>query len=124
MCLLWTVAPGELHDIALLAFGIVLNRNGWRIEYVGASTPFDDLVRVAGTKRPDLVVPAATCSERFDGLTEDLTRLARMAPLALAGTGADQAAADAVGADLLTDDPVDAAERMPSPGDHRAWRRQ
>ncbi len=27
--------PGELHDIALLAFGIVLNRNGWRIELPG-----------------------------------------------------------------------------------------
>ena len=31
--------PDELHDIALLAFGIVLNRNGWRIEYFGANTP-------------------------------------------------------------------------------------
>src|SRR3982750_1182199 len=34
--------PGELHDLALLAFGIVLNRNGWRIEYFGANTPIDD----------------------------------------------------------------------------------
>jgi DNA-binding transcriptional MerR regulator len=116
-------APGELHDLALLAFGIVLNRNGWRIEYFGASTPVDDLIRRAGAERPDLVVLAAARAERLDGLIEDLTRLARIAPLALAGAGADRAVADAVGADLLTDDPVTAAERMPPPGDHQARRR-
>ena len=115
-------APGELHDLALLAFGIVLNRNGWRIEYFGANTPIDDLIRMAGVKRPDLVVLAATRPERLDGLTEDLTRLARIAPLALAGAGANRAVADAIGADLLTDDPVTAAERMPPPGDHQARR--
>jgi DNA-binding transcriptional MerR regulator len=115
-------APGELHDLALLAFGIVLNRNGWRIEYFGANTPIDDLVRMAGVKRPDLVVLAATRPERLDGLAEDLTRLAGIAPLALAGAGANRAVADAVGADLLTDDPVTAAERMPPPGDHQARR--
>jgi DNA-binding transcriptional MerR regulator len=114
--------PGELHDLALLAFGIVLNRNGWRIEYFGANTPIDELVRMAGVKRPDLVVLAATRPERLDGLAEDLTRLARIAPLALAGAGANRAVADAVGADLLTDDPVTAAERMPPPGDHQARR--
>ena len=116
-------APGELHDLALLAFGIVLNRNGWRIEYFGANTPIDDLIRMAGVNRPDLVVLAATRPERLDGLAEDLARLARIAPLALAGAGANQAVADAVGADLLTDDPVTAAERMPPPGDHQARQR-
>jgi DNA-binding transcriptional MerR regulator len=115
--------PGELHDLALLAFGIVLNRNGWRIEYFGANTPIDDLIRRAGAEPPDLVVLAATRPERLDGLTEDLTRLARIAPLALAGAGANRAVADAVGADLLTDEPVTAAERMSPPGDHQARRR-
>jgi DNA-binding transcriptional MerR regulator len=106
---------GELHDIALLAFGIALNRNGWRIDFFGANTPLDDLVRLADTTRPDLVVLAATNAERFDGLTEDLTRLARTAPLAIAGAGATRAIADAIGAHLLTDDPVTAAQRMPPP---------
>lgn len=113
-------APGELHDIPLLAFGIVLNRNGWRIEYFGASTPVDDLVHLAGTKRPDLVVLSATTPQRFAGLTEGLTRLAQVAPLAIAGAGATRAIADTVGADLLTGDPVTAAERMPSPHSDRA----
>jgi DNA-binding transcriptional MerR regulator len=110
--------PDELHDIALLAFGIVLNRNGWRIEYLGASTPLDDLNRMAHAQRPDLIVLVGTGPERFDGLTDDLVRLARVAPIALAGSGATPAVADAVGARLLTDDPVTAAEQMPTPGIH------
>jgi DNA-binding transcriptional MerR regulator len=109
-------APDELHDIALLAFGIVLNRSGWRIEFLGASTPLDDLVEIAGTKRPDLVVLIASTPERFEGLAEGLGRLAGMAPLAIGGAGATRAIAAAAGADLLTGDPVTAAERMPSPG--------
>ena len=108
--------PGELHDIALLAFGVVLGRNGWRIGYFGASTPLEDLTRTAVATHPDLVVLAATTSERFDGLGEDLSRLARIVPLAIAGAGATQAIADSVGAQLLADDPVTAAERMPWPG--------
>ncbi len=116
--------PDELHDIALLAFGIVLNRNGWRIEYLGASTPLDDLIRMARAQRPDLVVLAGTRPQRFEGLTDDLIQLARVAPIALAGPGATSAVADAVGAHLLTDDPVTAAERMPTPGIHRAPRQR
>ena len=108
--------PGELHDIALLAFGVVLGRNGWRIGYLGASTPLEDLTRAAVATHPDLVVLAAATSERFDGLGDDLSRLARIVPLAIAGAGATQAIADSVGAQLLADDPVTAAERMPWPG--------
>ena len=111
--------PGELHDIALLAFGIVLNRNGWRIGFFGASTPLDDLIRIANTNHPDLVLLTASTPDRFEGLTENLVLLARAAPLALAGAGATRAIADAVGARLLTEDPVTAAERVPSPGGQR-----
>jgi methanogenic corrinoid protein MtbC1 len=107
--------PDELHDIALLAFGVVLNRNGWRIGYLGTNTPLAELIRLAGATRPDLVVLAATRPERFDGLTADLTRLAGTAPLAVAGTGATPELAEAVGAHLLTGDPVTAAEQLPLP---------
>jgi methanogenic corrinoid protein MtbC1 len=105
-------APGEHHDIALLAFGVVLNRNGWRISYFGADTPLDDLIRAAAATHPDLVVVAATTADRFDGLAGDLARLARLSQLALAGAGATEALAAAVGARLLAEDPVTAAERM------------
>ena len=108
-------APGELHDLPLLAFGIVLHRNGWRVRYLGADTPLADLADMAVRLRPDLVVLTATTSDRLDGCSHKLARLARLAPLALAGAGATQNTADTVGARLLTADPVTAAEQMPPP---------
>jgi DNA-binding transcriptional MerR regulator len=105
--------PEEQHELALLAFGVVLNRNGWRISYLGADTPLDELTQATTAVPPDLIVLAATTPERFDGLTEQLSRLARVAPLAIAGAGASQEIADAIGARLLTEDPVTAAEQMP-----------
>ena len=76
--------PGELHDLALMAFGIVLNRNGWRIDYLGMSTPVAELAQTVDAMHPDLVVLAATVPENLDGLVPQLTALARRAPLALA----------------------------------------
>ena len=107
-------APGEWHDLALLAFGIVLNRSGWRIDYLGADTPLEELIRTARSTRADLVVLVATLPERFDGVSEELTVLARTAPLAIGGAGATQAVAEAVGAHLLTANPVTAAEEVAS----------
>ena len=80
--------PGELHDLALMVFGIVLNRNGWRIDYLGTSTPVEDLTGAVEARRPDLVVLAATLPETLEPLVAQLTVLARHAPLALAGPGA------------------------------------
>jgi MerR family transcriptional regulator, light-induced transcriptional regulator len=108
--------PGEQHDLPLLMFGIVLHRCGWRVEYLGASTPIAELAGIALKSSADVVVVlAATVKEHFDGLTDKLTRLARQAPLALAGAGATQALADATGARLLTADPVTEAQRLLPP---------
>lgn len=112
--------PGEDHDIPLMAFGIVLHRNGWRVTYLGANTPLEDIVRTAAELRPDLIVLAAVILDRFEGLDAHLSRLARIAPLALAGAGATPDVAQTSGARLLTGDPVTAAEQMPPAGqDHR-----
>jgi len=104
--------PDELHDLPLLIFGIVLNRNGWRVDYFGASTPVDELVRAAVRSRPELIVLAATATARFEGILSELSQLATVAPVAIAGAGATQPMADAIGARLLSDDPVSAAQRL------------
>jgi MerR family transcriptional regulator, light-induced transcriptional regulator len=104
--------PEELHDLALLVFGIVLNRNGWRVGYLGVSTPLDDVMTTAAELHPDLVVLAASVPERFTAHTNALSRLARIALLALAGAGATKHIADTVSARLLGDDPVTEAQRM------------
>ncbi len=108
--------PGELHDLALMVFGVVLHRNGWRIDYLGMSTPVEELTQTVDTRRPDLVVLAATLPETLEPHAVQLTALARRAPLVLAGAGATPQIARAVGARLLAGDPVTEAEKFPWPG--------
>jgi len=104
--------PGELHDLALMIFGIVLNRNGWRIDYLGMSTPVEELAQTVDARRPDLVVLAAAVPENLDALAPQLKALAERAPLILAGGGATPELAAAVGCRLLTGDPVTEAENV------------
>jgi MerR family transcriptional regulator, light-induced transcriptional regulator len=89
----------------------VLNRNGWRIDFLGASTPVEELTRTVDARRPDLVVLAATLPENLEPHATQLIALAQRAPLALAGAGATPQIAAAVGARLLAGDPVTEAER-------------
>ncbi len=103
--------PGEQHDLALMMFGIVLHRNGWRIGYLGANTPVGELAHAADVSRPDLVVLAAARPETLEPIRVELTALARRFPLALAGAGATAQFADAAGARLMAGDPVTEAER-------------
>ena len=105
--------PGELHDLALMVFGISLHAAGWRVRYLGASTPVDDLVRVVDEARPALVVLAAVAPERFAAVSVDLARLAERAPLALAGAGATRELAEAIGASTMAHDPVTCARELP-----------
>ena len=107
--------PGELHDLALLAFGIVIARSGWRVGYLGMNMPILDLTQMTLSLRPNLVVLAATTPMRFTEVAPELLQLAALAPLALAGEGATQELAHSVGARLLTGDPVTAAERLAAP---------
>lgn len=104
--------PGELHDLALMVFGIVLNRHGWRIDYLGMSTPVQELAQTVEARHPDLVVLAAAVPENLEALAPQLTALAQRAPLVLAGAGATPELAAAVGARLLTGDPVTEAENV------------
>src|SRR5271165_5844339 len=107
--------PGELHDLALMVFGIVLHRSGWRIDYLGMNTPGEELTRTVDARHPDLVVVAATLPENLEPLAAQLTALAQRAPLALAGAGATPEIASAVGARLMTRNPVTEAEQTSWP---------
>ena len=103
---------GELHDLALMVFGIVLNRNGWRIDYLGANTPIEELDVAIDSTHPDLVVLAATQPKIFPPLRARLLAISRHIPLALAGAGATPRFANSVHARLLPGDPVTEAEQV------------
>jgi DNA-binding transcriptional MerR regulator len=103
-------APGEQHDLPLLMLGITLSRLGWRIVYLGVDTPLEDLSQVAVRSRPDLVVVALTDPQRLSRHLTHLTELAAALPVAIAGAGATSGLAEQTGAQLITTDPVTAAE--------------
>jgi MerR family transcriptional regulator, light-induced transcriptional regulator len=105
-------APGEHHDLALIAFGLALRARGWRIAYVGPDTPLETLRETAQALDPRLVVVSATAPRYLSRLGDELADLARQAPLALAGAGATPALAEAAGAALLAGDPVTEADRV------------
>jgi hypothetical protein len=107
--------PGS-YDLALMIFGIVLNRSGWRIDYLGMDTPVEELTRTVDARHPALVVLAATLPETLGPLAAQLAALAQRAPLALAGAGATPEIASTVGARLMMRDPVTEAEQTSWPG--------
>jgi MerR family transcriptional regulator, light-induced transcriptional regulator len=105
-------APGELHDLPLIAFGLALRAHGWRIAFLGPDTPLGTLADAAAKLQPRLVVVSSTSGPRLAGVRDELGTLGRSTPLALAGAGATNALAQSVGADRLAEDPVTEADRV------------
>jgi DNA-binding transcriptional MerR regulator/methylmalonyl-CoA mutase cobalamin-binding subunit len=98
-------APGELHDLGLIAFALTLSRRGWRITYLGPDTPVESLVDTAARLSPELVVVSATSKRRLTPLHEPLKALGRKTRVAVAGSGAT----DVTELESLGGDPVGAA---------------
>ena len=104
--------PGESHDLPLVMFGLALWRQGWRIIFLGSDTPIASLRAAADAADPAIVVLAAADAARFAEVERELGDLADHMTLALAGHGASQRLTERIGAVLLTDDPVTAAEHV------------
>lgn len=107
-------APGEQHDLPLIAFGLLLRARGHRITFLGPDTPLDTLAEVAQRLRPELVVVSATLPDLLEGRRDELAAIARDFRLVLGGAGATAEVAAAVGADLLDRDPLAAAAAVAS----------
>lgn len=112
-CAILACPPGEQHDLGLMAYGIMLHRNGWRVHYLGTDTPVGELTRAIADTRSDLAVLAAVTPSRYLPHTAGLASLAAIIPVGLAGAGATQAITAATGARLLAGDPVTEAHRTP-----------
>jgi MerR family transcriptional regulator, light-induced transcriptional regulator len=103
---------GERYDIALICFGLVLSRSGWRITFLGPDTPVTALADAVAAVSPDLIVLAASLEEHFTAITEPLHALAADTDLVLAGPGASPDVTRATRATLLDDGPVFAAQQI------------
>lgn len=103
--------PGERHDIALLAFSILLRREGWKVRYLGADTPTTDLAFACGRIDPDLVVVATSRSTALLGAGQGLRRIAARYPVAIAGGGASRELAQELGVVWLQGDVTEGARQ-------------
>ena len=97
------------HDLGLIAFGLAVRSRGWRITYLGPSTPVTTLAEAARLIEPTLIVLSASLGQRLEGADAGLRELASAFRLALGGPGATVELASRVGAELLPQDPLDAA---------------
>lgn len=51
--------PNEEHDLGLLGAALRFRHAGWKVTYLGARTPLDQLARTAETLKPDVVAVSA-----------------------------------------------------------------
>ena len=93
----------------MIAFGLLLREQGWRITFLGADTPIANVSEAADALSPDAIVLAALDRQRMGELAPALSGLADRMPLFLAGAGADAGLARAVGASYLPGEPEAAA---------------
>ncbi len=106
--------PGELHDLGLVVFGLALRARGWRITFLGADTPLETITETAGQIASDVVVIAALMPSRLRSVLAQVRDLAKDRRVAIAGAAATQKLADEMGAELLGEGPLDAAEHLAS----------
>lgn len=104
--------PGEYHDLGLICFGLALRGRGWRITFLGTDTPIESIASCAEETEPAAVVVCSMVAPLPAGVEAELSRVAEIAPLLLAGSGIDPAMADRIGATQLTTDPRVAADLL------------
>lgn len=104
--------PGEEHDIALVAFGVLLTHSGWAVRQLGADVPLTDLGQACAATDPDLVVVSATRPDVLHRSASELGAVAGRWRLALGGPGASARLAGRLGAQLLPGDLLDAVQAV------------
>src|SRR5690242_2319610 len=81
-------APGEQHDLGLLAFGLALRARGWRIVYLGADTPITSVADTVRFLDPACIVVSAVDAQALRRVAAELQQLSRDTRLCLGGAGA------------------------------------
>jgi DNA-binding transcriptional MerR regulator len=100
--------PGELHDIVLLAIGVLLSQRGLSIRFLGADTPYSALHKACEQVDPDLVVVSASRPSVIEEHAGAIRTISRKWRLAIGGRGTSERLAKSLGASLLPGD-LDAA---------------
>lgn len=91
-------APGEQHDVGLLMLAVALRADGWRVEYLGPSTPARDALEFAEAIGAAVVCFSATRDASLAQLREQLDGLPQrpVPALVVGGAAVDAGAARAL----------------------------
>lgn len=81
-------APLDQHELGALMVAVALRRSGFRVYYLGANTPVDDLAEMAHTIRPACVLISASTAASVEELTIKRETLQDMPALAVYGGSA------------------------------------
>ena len=107
---------GEQHDLGLVVFGLALRDHGWRVTFLGADTPIDTIADTARRTHPDLVVLATLMPSLLESQGDAVRELADEWRVMLSGDGASQDLAVTLGAEYVSDGPIEAAEQLTAAG--------
>jgi DNA-binding transcriptional MerR regulator/methylmalonyl-CoA mutase cobalamin-binding subunit len=103
---------GERHTLGLVCFGLVLADLGWRIAYLGADTPVDQIADMSTSVSPDAVVLCSRDERHLTRNAEAIAGLGARHHTILAGGGATADLARRLGAHLAEGDPVISAQAL------------
>ncbi len=118
--------PGERHTLGLVCFGLVLADRGWRIAYLGADTPVDQIAAMSASLDPAAVVLCSLAPANLTDHAADIAELGRHHHTILAGRGVTPALARRLGVHRADGDPMVTAyalaEQPPAAPAHAAAR--
>jgi len=102
----------ERHTLGLLCFGLALSERGWRIAYLGADTPIDQIEGASQTLGPDAVVLCALLAPHLSEHAAAIGELGRRHHTILAGAGATAELAHQLGVAHAAGDPLTEAHAL------------
>jgi DNA-binding transcriptional MerR regulator len=105
-------APGERHTLGLICFGLLLADQGWRIAYLGADTPIDQIAAVSASVQPSAVILCALDSRRLTDVAPAICDLGAARHTILAGRGASAELARRLGVHHAAGDPAHTARAL------------
>jgi methanogenic corrinoid protein MtbC1 len=111
-------SPEERHALGVQMVADFLEGDGWEVLNLGASTPARDLARLADAEQADVVALSTSTPAGLPGAAEAVSALKalRPPPLVVLGgqlwSGAARDEAEALGADLVLEDPRELIARL------------
>ncbi len=103
---------GERHTLGLVCFGLLLADRGWRIAYLGADTPVDQVADMSAALNPAVVMLCALDARHLTAGAEAIAALGRQHHTLVAGAGASAELAERLGVHHAAGDPLTTAQAL------------